>query len=285
MPVSEHTSGFQVPLSRHELVSDWQCRLAVADSLDAGAGSQPAWLARVQQRLYRFLLSLYGSGHWRASARLGDETEVPAGDAPLAIFEAPEVLPLAGKPAKETGKIRAVLKSVAAAQDQPLAAGPLVAGLPAQYWVAVAVVKSAIDPTACVKLLRSRGLTVRVSNRGQGAAIEVPAIEHRVAIKLLLARKRHDLFRKRAAALRIPALLFWTLAAATFAPIVAMAVLLFTEAVFQNPHSVQAKLYALALFCVCCSLVFVRPIARAVPATHRLLIRLSEILQRQWTRK
>ena len=127
---------------------------------------QPAWLARVQQRLYRFLLSLYGSGHWRASARSGEEIEVPPDARALTMFEAPEVLPLAGKPAKETGKIRAVLKSVAAAQDQPLAAGPLLAGLPAQYWVAVAVVKRGVDPTACVKLLRSRGLTVRVSNRG-----------------------------------------------------------------------------------------------------------------------
>src|SRR6187402_3351886 len=112
MPVSEHTSGFQVPLSRHELVSDWQCRLAVADSLDAGAVRQPAWLARVQQRLYRFLLSLYGSGHWRASARSGEEIEAPPDARALTMFEAPEVLPLAGKPAKETGKIRAVLKSV-----------------------------------------------------------------------------------------------------------------------------------------------------------------------------
>ena len=157
-----------MPLSRNELVSDWQSRLAVADSLDAGAARQPAWLARVQQRLYRFLLSLYGSGQWRASDRLSNEIELPSSSPPFALFEAPQVLPLDGKRAKESGKIRAVLKSVAAAQDQPLAAGPLVAGLPAQHWVAVAVVKHGVDPAVCIKLLRCHGLTVRVSNRGPG---------------------------------------------------------------------------------------------------------------------
>lgn len=278
-----------VPLSRNELVSDWQSRLAVADSLEADAGRQPAWLARVQQRLYRFLLSLYGSGHWRASAQSGEAIEASSGIAPVLMFEAPQVLPLDGKPAKETGKIRAVLKSVAAAQDQPLAAGPLVAGLPAQYWVAVAIIKPQIDPTACVKLLRNHGLTVQVSNRGADTALEVLAAEHRAAIKLLLAQKRRDVFRQRAAALRIPPAVFWTLCAIVFAPVPAIAALLITEArypdAFRDGISAEALLYALALFAAFFSVTLIRPLSRMVTAADRLVLRVWASLKRRIFRK
>jgi hypothetical protein len=185
-----------VPLSRDELVSDWQSRLAVAESLVAESASHSVWLARVQRRICRFLLSLYGRGQWRASALAAEEIEVPAGGSQAVVFDSPEVLPLVGKPAKETGKIRAVLKSLAAAQDQPLAAGPLAAGLRDEPWVIVAALKPRVNPQRYVTALKSRKLPVRVVLRTADMVIVVPAGMHQTAIAVLLEERRCALSRQ-----------------------------------------------------------------------------------------
>lgn len=273
-----------MPLSRDQLVADWQSRLAAAEEFASGAAPRAAWLRRVQVRLYRFLLSLYGAGDWRATGDLDSPLVEIVHDKSL-VFDSPEVLPLAGKPAKETGKIREVLKAVAGAQEQPLTVGPLVAGLPPQHWVVVAVVKSGVDPSRYVKMLRSRQFTVRVLTRGADLAVEVPAAEHRAALKLLLAQERRDLFDRRAAVQRLPAAIFWTLALAMFSPIPAFAALLFAHARYPDAlagsHTGEAALYALALFFAFCSIACVRPISRLVLAADRFVMHWSAILKQR----
>src|SRR5688500_8104695 len=106
-------------LSRDKLLTDWRQCLDAADAEPVGSSHRRAWLARVRRRLYRFLLSLYGDGQWRAA------TPPPADSASPAVFDLPEAESFAGKPAKDIGKIRSVLKTVASSQDHRPPAGSL----------------------------------------------------------------------------------------------------------------------------------------------------------------
>jgi hypothetical protein len=274
-----------VPLSRKQLVAEWRSRLAAAEELPTGAVTRPGWLRRVQRRLYRFLLSLYGSGDWRTA----DSPPFEIHSNRAVVFDAPDVLPLAGKPAKETGKIRAVLKAVATAQDQPLAPGPLLDGLPAEDWVTIAVVEPGIDPGRCVKLLRSHQFAVQVLSRGRDLAIEVPAREHRAALKLLAAQERRGIFGRQPPVQPLATATFWMLSAAMFAPIPAFAALLITDARFPDALSgddaSEAVLYALALFTAFSSIPLVRPISRMMLTGDRLVMRGCAMLKQRLFRK
>src|SRR5262245_15490181 len=106
-------------LTRDKLISDWRTRLAAAEAEPVSSSLRRAWLVRVQMRLYRFLLSLYGNGVWRADEHAASPQPV--------VFDSAEAESLSGKPAKDLGKIRSVLKSVANSQDHRPAAGSLTA--------------------------------------------------------------------------------------------------------------------------------------------------------------
>jgi hypothetical protein len=239
---------------------------------------------RVQLRLYRFLLSLYGNGDWRITDSLNPPPVDTVGHESV-VFDSPDVLPLAGKPAKAQGKIREVLKAVATAQDKPFAAGPLVSGLPPEHWIVVAVVKRAIDPSRCVTLLRSRQFKVRLAPRGTDIAIEVPADDHRTALKLLVDQERRGAFSRRAPVRPMSAGAFWILSAAMFAPIPGFGALLVTHARYPDAlagkDTGEALLYALALFAAFSSIACVRPISRLVLAADRFVMRWSAILKKR----
>jgi hypothetical protein len=278
-----------VPLSRKQLVAEWRSRLAATEEIPAGAVSRPAWLVRVQRRLYQFLLSLYGNGDWRTTDLPDSPPVVEIGGEQSVVFDAPGVWPLAGKPAKETGKIRAVLKAVATAQDEPLPAGPLVDCLPAEDWVTVAVVKRGIEPNRCVKLLGSRQFTVRVLGRGADLSVEVPAREHQAALKLLAAQKRREMDSRPEPVQPLADAIFWTTLAVTFAPIPAFPALVIARSQYPDAlagqHTGEAALYALALFAAFSSIAFVRPIAQLILTANRLVMRAWAILKQRLFRK
>ena len=112
-------------LSRGKLVQDWRQRLAAAEA-EGAEQHRLKWLYRMRVRLYRYLLSCYPQGDWRADAPsiAVDETlaDVLHGDTTTILD-----CPLDGKPAKTSGKMLAVLKSVSAAQDHPATSGPAAA--------------------------------------------------------------------------------------------------------------------------------------------------------------
>jgi len=278
-----------LPLSRDRLVADWRCRLTAAEQPLSDATHRPAWFVRVQLRLYRFLLSLYGDGDWRTTDSIvSQQVEVVAGEESV-VFDAPDVLPLAGKPAKELGKIREVLKAVATAQDQPLSAGPLVAGLPPEHWVVVAVVKCAVDPVRCVELLHSQQFKVRLAHRGTGIAVEVPAVDHPAALKLLLHEERRSSFLRNGSSRPMSAGALWMLFIVMFAPIPAFAALLVANARYPDAlvgeHAGEAALYALALFAAFFSIACVRPISRLVLAADRFVMHWSGTLKKRFFSK
>lgn len=153
-------------LSRGKLVQDWRRRLAAAEA-DGAEGERRTWLAQMRLRLYRFLLSCYGDTAWRADepSEFGDETlaDVHRGDTTTLLD-----CPLQGKPAKTSGKMLAVLKSVSAAQDHPAEAGPLLDGKAAEEWVvAVSMREKKLDRANCQELLRQHGIASTWTLQGE----------------------------------------------------------------------------------------------------------------------
>jgi hypothetical protein len=143
-------------LSRGKLVQDWRRRLAAAEAEDQEE-HRLRWLYRMRVRLYRFLLSCYRQGDWRAdeASTKGDETfaDVPHGDTTTLLD-----VTLDGKPAKNPGKMLAVLKSVSAAQDHPPLAGPLIHGIAEDEWIVAASARDKLKLPGCVELLRHFGI-------------------------------------------------------------------------------------------------------------------------------
>lgn len=283
-----------MPLSRNQLVAEWQCRLAAAEDAQAGTSGRTVWLARLQLRLYRFLISLYGTGDWRTSESAACETD----GSQSVVFDSPEVLPLAGKPAKEAGKIRQVLKAVSTAQDEPRPSGPLIGGLSSNDWMTVAVVRRRRDQERCASLLRRLKFTVRCARLGAKVAVEVPAHEYRAALlllaeqdhrhKLLTSSDRGAIDNRGETVPPVSHLMFWTIIVCLFAPIPAMFAIIVTQARYPQAQAgeftAEALLYALLLFTLCASMAFVCRIAQAVQAAGGLVQRTWVTLNRRLIR-
>lgn len=180
--------------ARDKLIADWRGRLAAAEAMDLSAPSRPAWLARMQIRLYRFLLSLYGESTWTTSPPPQRRRRAAEGETNRdgVVFDSPGVLPLCGKPAKSTGKIQAVLKAVANAQDAAPVAGPLAGGMPPDSWMLVAALLSHSEAQGMAGLLRDRKIRVRTIVRGQQSCVEVLSFDYAEAADVLARRRfRH----------------------------------------------------------------------------------------------
>jgi len=162
--------------TRDQLISDWRQQLAAAEETVA-ATPRAAWLARMQVRLYRFLLACYGGSDWQAPAESGESS-------PL-VFDSAEAKSLSGKPAKSLGQIRSVLTSVAKAQEDPHVPGPLAGGLDYDSWVVVAAASSKLKTGWCAELLAKSGLHPQRCYRGDDETVEVPAHERHAAFEII----------------------------------------------------------------------------------------------------
>jgi len=179
-------------LSRPKLVQDWNRRLAAAEAEGAQKHSLK-WLYQMRVRLYRFLLSCYRQGDWRADkpSNCVDDTlaDVPHGETTTVLD-----CPLDGKPAKHAGKMQAVLKSVSAAQDHPPEAGPLLGGIAADEWVVAVSVRDKLKMAGCQELLRQYGIASKWTLLGE---IKVRLFDLERATQII--RKFRDSLRIRAA--------------------------------------------------------------------------------------
>jgi hypothetical protein len=180
--------------TREQLVADWHDRLAAAQADPLALSGQGAWLARVKIRLYRLLISIYGDGQWSRGETLRKDNAGHDG----AAAELSQSGPLlgTGKPARTAGKIAAVLKAVANAQDAPRTCGPLAGGITADSWIVVACESANISPTRCAMLLESSGIVTRIANQGDDVLVHVPAADRKQA--LMLIDKHADTVRRRA---------------------------------------------------------------------------------------
>jgi hypothetical protein len=173
--------------TRTDLIAEWQARLAAAEEV-VGCASSPGWLQRARVRLYRFLLSLYGDGEWNADAPL--KSPGPAitadGSRPSVVIDASDSIPLAGQPAKPLGKIQAVLKAVANANDTP-PAGPLVAGVTPESWVIAATGSDGYRISECAAILGRTGIPHRVEHLGREQVLQTRAGDLPQAVQLIAA--------------------------------------------------------------------------------------------------
>jgi len=156
---------------REQLVAAWRQQLADAESAEAEPSSRAAWLARLRQRLYHFLLSLYGEGVWNAP-QSAEQDQTDHRQRTLVIDDE-NVLPLAGKPAKHEDKIRAVLKAVADNQGQRVAPGTLTAEKVGSQWFIAASRSSRLDLERCQSLLDFIGIDSRLRRTASDVYLEV----------------------------------------------------------------------------------------------------------------
>ncbi len=176
-------------VSRLDLLADWQRKLAAAESA-ADVGSRGGWLARMQIRLYHFLLSCYGSGDWR-----GEPPNTPF--APTNNRFSPmgsgELLgpPLEGKSAKSSDQIRLAIKQIASAQGNPPTAGPLAKGIAPSNWIIAGTYRNRRFAEAGLLLLQHHALTARMRRQRRETIIEVWASERDEALALLGALRAH----------------------------------------------------------------------------------------------
>jgi hypothetical protein len=154
--------------ARDKLIAHWRHELHAAQDAIAIA-PQPAWLARMKVRLYRFLLSCYGKAPWNTIPRSPDESD-------SVVFDQPEAQFLHGKPAKSAGKIQAVLKSVASAQSQP-EPGSIAVGAGEHSYIFIATESKTCDTLKLFATLKREGLAVRHVVRDGRDVVEVAAPE------------------------------------------------------------------------------------------------------------
>jgi hypothetical protein len=275
--------------AREQLISDWRKRLAAAEASPDAGSLRAAWLVHMRRRLYRFLLSLYGDGAWRSS--LPDEVSqttnrVPAG----VVFDSADTLPLAGKPAKSEGTIRAVLKAVAGAQDQPYESGPWVQGFSQGEWVVVCAASDGLDLARCVQLLGSEGIVTRCLQMQSDVVIAVPAIlapQARTAVRSNLRRLRRPPPSKPIR--KASSLVFWLLIGIGFTP--PFWVLSFIISSARYPDAVEkgqaaaAAWYAAAVFAALMALIYVRPIARLVQVIDRIVMAMLTLVRKNVRRR
>jgi hypothetical protein len=256
---------------RDQLIADWQNRLAAAGHVRELPSSRAAWLARLRQRLYRFLLSLYGDGHWNVPGQV--DTQKSPGGSDSVVHDAPGALPLAGKPAKSDDTIRSVLDAVASANDEKQAQGPL-AGLTNRKLVVIVTARSGLDLVRCNQLLISEGIIARWGSWSGFEAIYVPDVQ------ALKARSTIQAYVPR---LRLPPpapipkpspAIVWGTVGIAFAPIVAAAAILFTTWTYPDAAAKgqlpEAILYGVAVFLVLLSILYVRPIGWLIQRIDRL---------------
>jgi hypothetical protein len=167
---------------RDNLISDWRAQLTAAETEPVAESPRRRWLARVRTRLYHFLLSLYGDGAWRAAGEDERATIQPTG----VVFDASDAQALGGKPAKDIGKIRTVLKAVSNSQDHRPAAGTLTGEeVVHSSWLIVTSGRTNLSLPRCEEFLAQHGMACRKVAYGTDWALEVPAADHPSAWRLL----------------------------------------------------------------------------------------------------
>jgi hypothetical protein len=170
--------------TREQLIADWRLRLSEAEDVGGEQLSRPAWMTRLRLRLYRFLISLYGEGHWNAGEVAGgEEVSSRAG-----VIVADQSLPLAGKPAKDESSIRAALQSLAAGGGEKPAAGPLLAGTERSAWVVVASTTWGLDPQRSTDALIAKGIAARTVGHADDTTVEVRAVHQATAMQIIAAQ-------------------------------------------------------------------------------------------------
>jgi hypothetical protein len=168
--------------TRDEIIADWRNRLAEATVAPTEPSSRPAWLIRLRVRLYQFLLSLYGEGHWHSA-----DVQSSEGAQQVTDNQTAESIAWQGKPAKDITAIRAVLSSVAEARPSPNVPGSFAEGAGPEAWIVVATFNTGIQPQRCTTLLNAKKISARWLSRNDDVTVEVRSKDEAQATHIIQA--------------------------------------------------------------------------------------------------
>jgi hypothetical protein len=165
-------------MNRLEHLRRWQAEFERYRSVPLTSTERMRMLWRQKRRLFRYLLSNYGSGKWRPDD--GDVAPLETAAA-AAVFESES--PIQGKAPKDHGQIRHALKSIHGANEAP-ATGPLTGGLWKQSWISVASFKSGNESPFLASLKHHR-IAHALVKRGGTTIVQVRRMDSDQAFRLL----------------------------------------------------------------------------------------------------
>ena len=156
--------------TRQDLLQRWRSGLE-ANAAQTDENSRFHWIHRVYVRIYRFLISRYGSGDWRAdSADGGREDEVEFATSAMPFVD--NTADVTGLEPKSNEQIRRKLAAIHEANDHQPPRGSATR-LTVQQYVAVASSKNHKTVDRIWKTLSAHGFHARIVNRTTDYVIEV----------------------------------------------------------------------------------------------------------------
>jgi hypothetical protein len=174
--------------TRQDLLTHWDQQLTLAEEEELASAT---WRQRIRQRLYRFLLAMYGGANWSGSPE--DAEEVSLHPTALLVTEEAELpdasnideLEPPGKAPRTRAEIIRGLKNVRGLSDELAPPGPLQHGLPPNAPMAVASCKKRLRAERLMGHLIRGGFAPRLAYRSQLFQVFVAAANAPAAIQFL----------------------------------------------------------------------------------------------------
>lgn len=193
--------------TRQELIRQWELRLAEAERADGAI----SWSDRLRQRLYRFLLAMYGGSVWPGAS---DDVDNSRGRASVSRLVVADDEPTHdGKAPRSRAQILAGLKHVQGLSEELAPPGPLREGLQDDAWVVVYSSPKRQRGSLAYRMLRRAGFQPQLLRKGATSQILVVRTESAKAREALAVGWQTGDSKKRPIGLRrrigvLPALTF-----------------------------------------------------------------------------
>ena len=155
--------------TRRQLLQRWEAGLHTnAETVDAS--SRFHWVRRAYVRIYRFLISRYGSGQWRVDSATGGEAPVEVATSPMPFVD--NTGETTGCEPKSGEQIRDKLAAIRDANDNPRPLGTATK-LTSSDWVALASTKDRKTADRIRCNLIANGLRAVTTKRTTDYSIQV----------------------------------------------------------------------------------------------------------------
>lgn len=169
--------------TRHQLVEEWKAKCEASSQSPPERGTRFAWVRQIYSRIYRFLISSYGTGNWRGAV---DDSDVSV-DSRSITSRMPFVdhRPSAGGLVPKTGdRIRATLESIHNSNPGIVTAGKM-SGVEDGSWVVVDARKKSEYARAVHRGLVAYGIEARLQNRATDTAVAVRHVDFQKALTVV----------------------------------------------------------------------------------------------------
>lgn len=171
--------------TRLQLVEEWKAKLEANSHPPDENGERFAWIRQVYTRIYRFLISCYGEGEWRAdddASSLNTDSWSTASRMPFVE----EVSTSDGLLPKSPERIRAALESIHG-HNPGIATPGTTVGVEEDTWVVAAAQKKAKFARTIRRRLVACGIEARLLNRTTDIAVVVRYKDFQEAVTVVQA--------------------------------------------------------------------------------------------------